>query len=310
MKRFIIYRTTNKIDGKFYIGQHVTKNLEDGYLGSGKRIGYAIKKYGPENFIREILFDFDTLEEMNEKEKELVTEDLIKDPMCYNINTGGNGSWWHVNASGKAIHEGPRPKETRDKIAKSKTGLKATPEHRENISKGLKRRIFTAEWCKKISEAASKRHAANRELRKNEGRTHMLIDTIKADRILAMKAKDTAKKDLLGVLVAECTKTDKYPDDATVVAAVKKMHVTAHENWERMSGSDDPRMGPYLREEAILFGYIPSQLTEDAIDLSVRYAINLGASNVGGVMLYFKNNFAGRYDGRSVSDIAKRALAE
>ena len=69
MKRFIIYRTTNKIDGKFYIGQHVTKNLEDGYLGSGKRIGYAIRKYGPENFIREILFDFGTLEEMNENSR-------------------------------------------------------------------------------------------------------------------------------------------------------------------------------------------------------------------------------------------------
>lgn len=96
-KHFIVYRTVNQINGKFYIGQHITENSEDAYLGSGTRFKRALKKYGPENFIREVLFDFQTFEEMNEKEKELVTEDLVKDPMCYNTALGGTGSWWYVN---------------------------------------------------------------------------------------------------------------------------------------------------------------------------------------------------------------------
>jgi hypothetical protein len=96
-RHYIVYKTICKIDGKFYIGQHITKDLDDGYLGSGKRLWNAIRKHGPDNFVREILFNFETFEEMNEKEKELVTEDLVKNPQCYNIALGGTGSWWHVN---------------------------------------------------------------------------------------------------------------------------------------------------------------------------------------------------------------------
>lgn len=47
---FYIYKVTNIINGKYYIGQHRTKKLNDGYLGSGTNIIRAIKKYGKENF--------------------------------------------------------------------------------------------------------------------------------------------------------------------------------------------------------------------------------------------------------------------
>ena len=84
-----IYAIKNKINNKIYIGQHVTDNLDDGYLGSGKNIINAIKKYKKENFKKEILFIFDNFEDMNNKEIELVTEEFVRQDDTYNQIIGG-----------------------------------------------------------------------------------------------------------------------------------------------------------------------------------------------------------------------------
>lgn len=89
--RFTIYQTTNKINGKIYIGKHQTENPDDSYLGSGIALKNAIKKYGIENFKKDILFDFDTEKEMNIKEKELLTEEFVKRKDNYNKGVGGEG---------------------------------------------------------------------------------------------------------------------------------------------------------------------------------------------------------------------------
>ncbi len=70
---------------------HSTDNLNDGYLGSGWILKDAIKKYGRENFKREILFIYSTRKEAMNKEAELVNEDFIKDNKNYNLTKGGNG---------------------------------------------------------------------------------------------------------------------------------------------------------------------------------------------------------------------------
>jgi hypothetical protein len=83
------YKIENKINGNFYYGVHKTSNLNDGYLGSGKRIVYALEKYGRENFKKEILLFFNTYEEALNYESKIVTEQLISDPSCYNLAKGG-----------------------------------------------------------------------------------------------------------------------------------------------------------------------------------------------------------------------------
>ena len=88
-----IYKTTNLINEKYYLGMHSTNNLNDGYMGSGNRIRRSIKKYGKENFKMEILeFQPDRCS-LKEREKELVNIDLLTDSLCMNIMCGGEGGF-------------------------------------------------------------------------------------------------------------------------------------------------------------------------------------------------------------------------
>jgi group I intron endonuclease len=85
----IIYEIKNKINGKVYIGQHSSDELES-YWGSGKLIKYAINKYGIENFERTILERCSTKDELNEREKYWIKEknSIING---YNLKDGGTG---------------------------------------------------------------------------------------------------------------------------------------------------------------------------------------------------------------------------
>lgn len=96
---YTIYKITNKVNGKIYIGKHQTKDLNDGYMGSGKHLKRAIEKYGIENFEKNILFVYDNEEEMNVKESELVTEDFVTKDNNYNLCPGGNGGFGYINSN-------------------------------------------------------------------------------------------------------------------------------------------------------------------------------------------------------------------
>jgi hypothetical protein len=96
---YTVYKITNLVNNKIYVGLHVTDNLNDDYLGSGKQIQAAVKKYGRDNFKREYIKICKTPEEMYNLEAEIVNEDFVKNPNTYNMKTGGTGSWYHVNAN-------------------------------------------------------------------------------------------------------------------------------------------------------------------------------------------------------------------
>ena len=92
-KYFYIYKTTNLLNGKFYIGMHSTNNLDDSYLGSGTHLRRSIRKYGKENFKLEIIEFLPDLQTLKERERNLVNEELLKDPMCMNLVYGGGGGF-------------------------------------------------------------------------------------------------------------------------------------------------------------------------------------------------------------------------
>lgn len=95
---YTIYKTTNIINNKYYIGKHQTNDLGDGYIGSGKILKRAIAKYGIENFHKEILHICPTEKQMNILEKILVVPDS---ELNYNLCLGGKGGFGYINLIGK-----------------------------------------------------------------------------------------------------------------------------------------------------------------------------------------------------------------
>lgn len=86
-----IYKITNELNGKFYIGTHSTDDLNDSYMGSGIGIKRAIAKYGTVNFSKTILFILPSRDEMFAMEKLLVDNAFLKQIDTYNGNLGGKG---------------------------------------------------------------------------------------------------------------------------------------------------------------------------------------------------------------------------
>ena len=122
-KKYIVYETTNLINGKYYIGVH-RKNGKN-YLGSGKILIYAIKKYGRDNFMREILRKFDNKKDAYDYEIEIITKKLINNSNCYNLSAGGKGNDKGIGIlSGEYHHQFGKvhSQETKNKISKSLMG--------------------------------------------------------------------------------------------------------------------------------------------------------------------------------------------
>lgn len=87
-----IYKIT-RADGKYYIGMHSTDDLEDGYFGSGQLLWKSIKKHGKEKHSKEILEFLPTRKTLKERERELVNEEILDDPLCMNLKLGGEGGF-------------------------------------------------------------------------------------------------------------------------------------------------------------------------------------------------------------------------
>lgn len=85
-----IYKITNLVNGRWYIGKHI--GTDPSYMGSGKLLKQAFKKYGKESFIKEILEICNSEEELNLREIYWIsTTDAVNNPDSYNLAQGGSG---------------------------------------------------------------------------------------------------------------------------------------------------------------------------------------------------------------------------
>jgi hypothetical protein len=136
-KYHFIYKTTNLINDKYYIGMHSTYNLDDGYMGSGLRIKKSLEKYGNENHKVEILEFSTNRETLKEREKEIISEDILKDKMCMNLQPGGGGGLCNKEHS-KKFHQAGGKKVRQMLSKRHHEKMKNDVEYRERVISKIK----------------------------------------------------------------------------------------------------------------------------------------------------------------------------
>lgn len=137
---YYTYKISSLIPEKpyYYFGRHKTKNLNDTYFGSGVKWLDVLQKYGKENFKFEILEYFNSNEEVNQAERDLIG-DQYKSYWCLNCCEGGQTTfgWKHSE-------------ETKQQLRDRLLGSTQTEESNKKRSQKLKGRIFTEEHKQKI----------------------------------------------------------------------------------------------------------------------------------------------------------------
>lgn len=155
----IIYKITNKINGKCYIGQtvqdfhkRISQHKSDSLVDStGMPIHRAIKKYGWDNFVCEIICECSDIDDLNDKEIQCITECGSMVPSGYNICEGGK-------SGGKRIFTDEHIenlKAAQQKRSKDTWGplSEGTKQKMSDAKKGAKREQFSDEWLENMSIA-------------------------------------------------------------------------------------------------------------------------------------------------------------
>ncbi len=157
---FYIYKTTNLINKKFYIGKHCTTKIENDYLGSGKRLRYSVRKYGVENFKKEILEFCENQKMLAEREKEIVNQEMLNNSLCMNLQLGGGGGFINKEHQSKACKAGG---------LKHKSKLKENPDYLKNWIKktqeGFKKYVKNSDLSKRTKSFLNKKHTEESKLK-------------------------------------------------------------------------------------------------------------------------------------------------
>jgi len=208
----IIYKATNKINGKIYIGRtikslaerirgHISKSLNN---SSGNIYFHnAIKKYGPENFEWKVIAKYNSLEELNKAEIKMI-EKYNTFEKGYNLTVGGEGT------VGYKFTE-----ETRKKMSEAQKGEKShmygkhiSEEHKRKLSEFNRGKQVSEETRRKLSEAHSGKNHFNYGKQFSEETKKRMSEAQKGERN-AMYGRHHSEK--TKEIMSEMRKGEKHP---------------------------------------------------------------------------------------------------
>lgn len=149
-------------------------------MGSGKLLRSAINKHGIDNFQKRVLYVFETEDEMNLMEAQIVTEEFCSRDDTYNVCPGGKGGWGYVNQNGKNIGYGISFTSESGKFYGSLNGRKNFQSaHRKGI---IKYDAFRGKTHSKLSKTLMSERAKARTKEQNSQYGTMWITNGKINR--------------------------------------------------------------------------------------------------------------------------------
>jgi len=171
---------------------HSTNDLNDGYKGSGTRLARSMKKYGKDAHLCEVLEHHPSRQALSEREKQIITKEMLQDPMCLNIGPGGEDNapgyrtpeetlalisrrskemWERLRADPKKLASRNAAIAAPEHVAKravSNTGKKRSAEQINNLQAGQARYYSSADQA--VLDERGQRAAATRaKLGTNKG---------------------------------------------------------------------------------------------------------------------------------------------
>jgi len=186
----IIYKTTNLINGKIYIGKD--KHNDPNYYGSGKRFNDAVKCYGKENFKKDVIEYCTDYDHMSEREKYWINEldSLHINGKGYNLTEGGEG--------GDTFSYRTKEEQdiTRTKISKQSKKWNAI--NRELHSENTTRLWQDEEYAQKVRDGVNRANKKPEVISLRKKRMKEVCNTLEAKAIRSKNASGTNNSNYKG----------------------------------------------------------------------------------------------------------------
>jgi hypothetical protein len=233
----IIYKLTNKITGKQYIGQTVKSMAQRWRIHCSPTSGctylsHAINKYGQENFLIEIVEHCNSLDELNKKEQDYIKLFNTLSPNGYNLTTGGENCLASQETKDKqsAAHTGSlnaffgkkHTKESRDKLSKALKGREISLEARRKMS-------ITNTGKKRTKEARANMSKAQKGLKKPPGTG----EKIRQSKLGKKASEETKAK--MSIAHTGLTHTEETRQK---ISKIHKGKIVSEESRKKMSASN------------------------------------------------------------------------
>lgn len=256
---YYIYKITllkGSLAGKYYIGQHRTKNINDGYAGSGTILRNYYKAYGKksgETFIKEILRYCSSIQELNKVEKELIADRYDSDDNCINLIAGGRGKGYSKETR-KKISEANNGREisqkTRESISKTLMGHSISPETKDKIRESVRRKCEEPGYRKKLSDAQKKRPPISDETRKKISESSKGRKGCWAGKTMPKSMRDKMSNSQKGYFVINNGVDIKKVREDVLSEYLKNGWIRGYTKEHKMKLSDsNPMKGKHLSEE-------------------------------------------------------------